>query len=248
MTIQPWFGFGPARALSALGVVALLTLLVGCAGARRGEVGEPPAVPRFDVCPDSLFHFKGFGDLALAYEGERHRVKIDVVSEAGTAFESSLFGPFGGLIAWLSAGPDSATIEAGGQVRRIARSDSLAAGIPLLRGYPFTFNDFARIVSGRLYEPGIMHREPDSVAHLRGRSCYYWRLNGGGGVGVEVGGWRWRVQEVRYESCDGSRLSHRRFRSDVATEVHFELDPMNYFTLTYDKAWLGREGSSTRIE
>ncbi|MBD3316373.1 MAG: hypothetical protein GF344_11355, partial [Chitinivibrionales bacterium] len=147
--------------LVAVGIV--WTLLAGCAGVRRGGIMGPAVVPRFVVPPDSLFYYKGFGDLALSYEGERYRANIDVVSKAGDAFEGSIFGPFGGLIVWLSAGPDSVRIEAGELVRQIARNDSLKAGIALLRGYPFTFNEFARILTGRLYRPALTAEEPDSI-------------------------------------------------------------------------------------
>jgi hypothetical protein len=230
-----------------MALVIVCALFCGCAGGRRREQVGPPRIPRLELPPDSLYHFKGFGTLALAYRGERHRVKIDVINDAHSSFESSLFGPFGGLIAWLSAGSDSVTIEAGTQVRRIARSDSLAKGIWLLRGYPFTFDDFARIVSGRLYDPGILDRVPDSVVEQGWETCFFWQSDSMR-VGAEVGGWRRELEEVRYDSCGGWSLSYRRFRSDVATEIHFELDPMNYFTLTYDKVWLGRQGPGRRIK
>lgn len=197
---------------------------------------------------DSVGTIIGSGSMLVSFDGEMQRLSVDVICSSSTHFRGFLYGPFGNLVAALRAGSDSAALETQQSEYRIGRKDPIAF-LPYFTRYPFTFDELARILCGKLFLLDVLGSEADSVFagtdERRGdetRLVQVWDLDT---VTVRVitapdTGF---VDLVQYQSFAPEvwTLTMRRFRGGIAREITFEQDELNYFTLVYDRVRLRGE-------
>jgi hypothetical protein len=197
------------------------------------------------VSLDSLNSLKGYGDISFSYNGERFKATFDLQWRGDTSFIAAFYGPAGMSIASVKpATPLSWKIEINDSVYLQRPSQKVAIGQDFL-SYPFTWQEFIRILTGRLPEP-VSDDGPDTVffdgKHIV--SCFKKdttkeeKCN----IMTKVDTKTYRLNEILYDhrGKDFWKLQYTGFKKGRAKEIKFILSDNNYFYLRYHSITAGR--------
>lgn len=186
---------------------------------------------------DTLDKFEATGDVAFSIEGERYRGKMTVSLLERTNFVCYFYTPFAQLIASITSDEDSATVIVEERKYRIGINDNLSS-IPYFTVYPFSFNDFIRIITGRIFKRDCFNLDADNVAKKGRRIVYEW-ITDSLHISVMVSNNGRKIKNIIYaatNSKDGPwELEFSSFKNGISKEIRFESKKKNYFSLVLNK-------------
>jgi hypothetical protein len=187
---------------------------------------------------DRLDKFEAEGDIAISYRGARHRGKMFVTIKDGGTFIGDFYSPFGQLLASFISKKDSATISIGELEYRVGINDNLSF-VPFLMQYPFIFNDFIRILTGRIYKSECFSREADSIRRQGRKKIYEW-VSDSVKVSVMVSGNGKKIKNISCVPLGESNwtLEYSSFSDGISRKIDFESGEKNYFLLVFESVRL----------
>jgi hypothetical protein len=197
------------------------------------------------VSLDSLNSLKGYGDITFSYNGERFKASFDIQWHGDTSFSAAFYGPGGMSIASVKPmTPLSWRIEISDSVYFQRPSQTVTIGQDFLV-YPFTWQEFLRILTGRLPGP-VSDDGPDTtffdgkniVSLFKKEATKEKKCN----IITKVDTKAYRLNEILYDyrGRDAWKLHYTGFKKGRAKEIKFILSDNNYFYLRYHSITTGR--------
>lgn len=216
-------------------LIALPLLLFSCAGTQSRKSLFTTEKSISSMLVDRLDRFEATGDIAISYRGERHRGKMFVSIKDGDNFICDFYTPFAQIIASFISGKDSAEIIIGEHEYRIGINDHLSF-VPFLSQYPFIFNDFIRILSGRVYKSECFSLEVDTIRIEGRRKTYEW-ISDSVKISVTVSGNGKKIKSVSCSTLGEPRwkLEYSSFKGGISRKIDFKSGEKNYFSLVFER-------------
>ncbi len=144
-----------ARSFQTGGVVLLGFLLVsvvvpGCSPrAVRGVQSDKPLMHAENM--GAHRPFRAAATLTLFLDGVRRRARAEIVWNNDSSFSTTVYDPFGGIVAELWYDSTGAWYQVGSTPYPIPSDNNLSLPT-LIPAFPFTFSQLVRIITGRLPE------------------------------------------------------------------------------------------------
>lgn len=204
---------------------------------------QPPAID-WEAPAEQLYRFAlpvsepvaAFGDVTVAYEGERHRGKISLWYKADTSFVCDLQTPWGTPLASIEGTPEGGRVTVGDQVREL-EFDQPISSVYYFGTYPFTFRQLARILTGTYAHVLASRSAPDSAWSGAQHRILLWD-DTTREVRLRVHRRTGRLRDVCFseeEDVPPWRLCLSRFENGRAKRMELQLDERNYFVVDYER-------------
>jgi hypothetical protein len=230
--------------MKVLAPVLLCLLALSCAV-------KPPLIidtrqSKTSLCAlDSLRSLKGYGDISFSYNGERFKASFDIQWRTDTSFFAAFYGPGGMTIASVKPmSPLSWKIAVGDSVYTQRPSETVTIGQEFL-SYPFAWQEFLRILTGRLPLP-VPGDLPDT-AYFDGRYIVSGfkadtSVSEKSMIFTRGDTKTYRLNEILYDYRGKVRwkLTYSRFSKDRPKEIKFIISDNNYFNIHYRSLTVNR--------
>ena len=209
-------------------------LFFSCAGTQKQKSLFNTEKSISSMLVDRLDRFEATGDIAISYRGERHRGKMFVAIKDGGNFVCDFYSPFAQIIASFVSDKDSAQVSIGEHEYQIGINDNLSF-VPFLSQYPFIFNDFIRILTGRIYKSDCFSSKVDSIWREGRRKVLQWVCDSVQ-VSVMVSGNGRKIKRISCSTPGEStwKLEYSSFKDGISRKVDFESGEKNYFSLVLE--------------
>ncbi len=219
-----------SRAAQVCGA-ALCAALVACTP--RGPTQTcTPAWPGRAARSAAARDARRAGELVVVVDGRRVSFDLSILWYGDTAFLADLVGPFGSAVATVESGPGTLVLTVGTRVQHIDPSSRVDEYVDFVRS-PFTFGDFARILSGEYVSSAAPDGEPDSLVAARRTVRGVWLSESVRSTALmKTRGCRTAELTVE-EVGEGWQVRLSGLREGVAARSEFRLDERNYFVLTF---------------
>ena len=226
----------PVTILSCLKVLSLVLpiLIISCAHTQKQKSLFSVEKNISSLLVDRLDRFEATGDIAISYRGERHRGKMFVAIRDRSKFVCDFYSPFGHILASFISEKDSAWISIGELEYRVGINDNLSF-VPYLMQYPFIFNDFIRILTGRIYKSDCFSSKVNSTWREGRRKVLQWVCDSVQ-VSVTVSGNGKKIKRISCSELEDSiwKLEYSSFKDGISRKVDFKSGEKNYFSLVFE--------------
>ncbi len=220
--------------------LSILFCLPSCVGPRYTISPDVRFYPPVRELADSLDYFKAFGDIELLVDGEYNRAKI-ATRITDSELQTEIYSIFGGTVARMHAVAESVYIDVGERSYTIGRDQGFEQ-IAFLRKYPFTFNQFARIITGRALRTQLLVSPADSIWTEKNTAFYLWHTDS---VEVTLEGSlrRKSVEQIAYDAVNqGWEIILSDLEEGLAREIELYLGKDNYFKINYGRVCVNPDG------
>jgi hypothetical protein len=211
---------------------AIALLLWNCASTVPKQSCTPE--DRYYLQSSNCTEISGFADVEVCRNGEKQRALL-TIKTTQKSFAGDIHAPLGMLIASIEADQESVVVDAAQFHTTIARNQILAAN-PFFLFIPISFDEFERIISGRVPRSG----KSDFHVQTRERKGFFLRSTGetdSARMIISARSGSGRIVSVEYEKMGVRpwRCVLRKIKNGLSHEIYFEVDEKNYFLISYHR-------------
>ena len=212
-------------------VVLIHLQLISCAG-KRSVAGSIQNMPM--LTEDTIAIVKAAGEVSGSYKGERFRGRIAIVYDPGKSFNCDIYSSFAHSIASIVSDNDSAEISIGEQEYGIGVNDSISF-LPFFTTFPFIFNDFARIISGRMINKECLSGYLDALEAHQEEKVFRYQCDSAS-VSCAVSKRGRKIKSIECKALRGVRwtITYSSFKNGLSRQIQYAGDEKNSFSLKFD--------------
>lgn len=203
---------------------------------------------------DSLCHFEAFGQTKFTVNGQRFNAHIELTWKSDRDFKVEFYSPFGGLIGSMTPERSGCWNIVIGETQTKKCPNENVEMAPGQLKYPFTYDQFMKVMTCRLLDAAVLKKAPDSMSFDGKNGRCTWNndkiRDNTFDVTAIISRKHSSVTDVVYRAKGTSiwEVGYSSFREGVPKEIRFSDPNNNYFYLAYERIILRKGAVQCRKE